>query len=78
MQPRSLCLELGFKSGSFLWCPLLLEGLKPTKKKAFIFIVVLAGWYPGLASGQRLGSKVLSGRSSHAVLVPLFSPRGVV
>lgn len=38
----------------------------------------LAGWYPGLASGERLGSKVLSGRSIDAALLPLLSTRGVV
>lgn len=43
VQPRSLCLEPGFKSSSFHWCPLLREGLKLTWKKALAFIVFLAG-----------------------------------
>lgn len=47
-----LCLVPGAERGSFLWCPLLLEGLKPTRKKGLTFIAVLTGCCPGLASGK--------------------------
>lgn len=70
--------ELPEQRDSFLWCPLLLEGLKPTRKKGLIFIAVLTGCCPGLASGKRLRRKVLSGKCSHAVLLLLFSPKVVV
>lgn len=73
-----LCLVPGVERDSFLWCPLLLEGLKPTRKKGLTLVALLAGCCPGLASRKRLRSKVLSGRGSHAVLLLLLSPKVVV
>lgn len=64
----------GVERDSFLRCPLLLGGLKPTRRKVSLslqfWLVAVQGW-----PLERLRNQVLSGRCSHAVPLLLCDPK---